>query len=311
MSRRKSGRAAEPRPGVASPFHVLVATDGSSRARAALATAGAFPWPRGARASGVIARRGFAGTQIAGEWPVTVWEALDRSLERVRAAAQAVLARRWRDAEVVIVDQPPVDAILAQARRRRAGVVVLGSRGHGLLSRVVLGSVSRGVVRRADCPVLVVKRRLDEVRRVLVGLDGSPNARRAVDFVARLEVPPGGQVTVLRVVEPMRVPSLGLAPASVRGAVSAQAAELTAQWVRAAEREVGEAAARLERRGWKAEPVVRLGVPLPELLRAVAAARADLLVLGARGVGGVARLLLGSVAEGALGRARVSVLVVK
>ncbi|HLE43779.1 MAG TPA: universal stress protein, partial [Methylomirabilota bacterium] len=83
------------------------------------------------------------------------------------------------------------------------------------------------------------------------------------------------------------------------------------QSIRAAEREVGDAAARLERRGWKAEPVVRLGVPLPELLRAVTAARADLLVLGARGVGGVARLLLGSVAEGALGRTRVSVLVVK
>jgi nucleotide-binding universal stress UspA family protein len=43
----------------------------------------------------------------------------------------------------------------------------------------------------------------------------------------------------------------------------------------------------------------------------VAATGADLLVLGARGVGGVTRLLLGSVAEGALGRAPVSVLVVK
>ncbi|MBI4013488.1 MAG: universal stress protein [Candidatus Rokubacteria bacterium] len=297
--------------GTASPFHVLVATDGSSRARAALATAVAFPWPRGARASGVIARRGFAGPQIAGEWPVTVWEALDRSLDRVRAAARRALARRWPAAEVVLVDQPPVEAILAQARRRKAGVVVLGSRGHGLLSRMVLGSVSRGVVRRADCPVLVVKRRLDEVRRVLVGLDGSPNARRAVAFVARLAVPPGGQVTVLRVVEPIRVPSLGLAPASVRSAVGAQAEALNQQSIRAAEREVGEAAARLERRGWKVEAAVRRGVPLPELVRAVTAAGADLLVLGARGVGGVARLLLGSVAEGALGRAPVSVLVVK
>src|SRR3970040_1075854 len=70
----------EPRAGGASPFHVLVATDGSARARAARAAAVAFPWPRGARASGVIARRGFAGTRVAGEWPVTVWQALDRSL---------------------------------------------------------------------------------------------------------------------------------------------------------------------------------------------------------------------------------------
>jgi nucleotide-binding universal stress UspA family protein len=56
---------------------------------------------------------------------------------------------------------------------------------------------------------------------------------------------------------------------------------------------------------------VRRGVPLTEVLRAVSASRADLVVLGARGVGGVERWLLGSVAEGTLARAPVSVLLVK
>jgi nucleotide-binding universal stress UspA family protein len=55
---------------------------------------------------------------------------------------------------------------------------------------------------------------------------------------------------------------------------------------------------------------VRRGAPLPELLAAVATARADVLVVGARGASGVERLLLGSVAEGALARARLPVLVV-
>jgi nucleotide-binding universal stress UspA family protein len=54
-----------------------------------------------------------------------------------------------------------------------------------------------------------------------------------------------------------------------------------------------------------------MGVPLPEVLAAIRAARADTLVLGARGVGGVERLLLGSVAEGALSQAPVPVLLVK
>jgi nucleotide-binding universal stress UspA family protein len=43
----------------------------------------------------------------------------------------------------------------------------------------------------------------------------------------------------------------------------------------------------------------------------VAESDADLLVLGARGVGGLERLLLGSVAEGALDHARVSVLIAR
>jgi nucleotide-binding universal stress UspA family protein len=57
--------------------------------------------------------------------------------------------------------------------------------------------------------------------------------------------------------------------------------------------------------------VVREGVPLAELLQEVAASRADLLVVGARGTGGLARLLLGSVAEGVLDRSPVPVLLVK
>ena len=49
---------------------------------------------------------------------------------------------------------------------------------------------------------------------------------------------------------------------------------------------------------------------LPGLLAAVKAARADVLALGAKGKTGAARVLLGSVAEGALKQSPVSVLIV-
>jgi nucleotide-binding universal stress UspA family protein len=51
-------------------------------------------------------------------------------------------------------------------------------------------------------------------------------------------------------------------------------------------------------------------VPLPSLLDAVRTSGADTLVLGAKGQTGAARVLLGSVAEGALKQATVSVLIV-
>lgn len=63
--------------------------------------------------------------------------------------------------------------------------------------------------------------------------------------------------------------------------------------------------------GWKVQEVVRIATPLAGLLDAAKAGRADVLVIGARGTGGVERLLLGSVAEGAVGRAPMSVLVVR
>jgi nucleotide-binding universal stress UspA family protein len=188
---------------------------------------------------------------------------------------------------------------------------VVGSRGHGLLGRLFLGSVSRAVVRGARCPVLVVKGRRPAGRRVVLGVDGSPHARRAVELLARLAPEAGGQVTVVHVVEPIRLPSLGPAPAAVRAAVQTQADATTAEAVAAARREVEAAARRLGRAGWKTRALVPLGAPLSELLAAIGGARADLLAVGARGIGGVERLLLGSVAEGAVGRAPVSVLVVR
>jgi nucleotide-binding universal stress UspA family protein len=56
---------------------------------------------------------------------------------------------------------------------------------------------------------------------------------------------------------------------------------------------------------------VRRGVPLTELLKAVSAGRADVVVVGARGVGAMERLFLGSVAEGTLAHAAIPVLIVK
>ena len=145
---------------------------------------------------------------------------------------------------------------------------------------------------------------------VVVGLDGSRNASRVVAHLARWSG--RGRATVLSIVEPFRLPSLGLAPAAVRAALHQAARTELAARMRRARREVQVAALRLRRAGWIAAPAVRLGVPLPELLATVRRERATLLALGARGSGGPARrLLLGSVADGALKRAGVPVLIVK
>ena len=148
-------------------------------------------------------------------------------------------------------------------------------------------------------------------RRIVVGLDGSPHSRLAAAFVARLAPPRGGRVTCLRVVEPVRLPSMPLVPAAMRAQIAGQAAAIERSRRAVAQRQVDEAAAALARAGWRARGVLRTGRPLPELLAAIRAERADLLVLGARGAGPVTHFLLGSVAEGALKRSPVAVLVVK
>ena len=286
-------------------FPVLVATDGSPSARAAAEAAIAFPWPRQSTGYGVIAR----GIPVLTEASAAVWEAL---VDVARAEAQRTqgrLRRRWPGAEVMVTAAPAVPGILAEARKLGARAIVVGSRGLGSIGRMFLGSVGRAVVREARCSVLVVRGSARAPRRLLIGVDGSPHARQAVAFVAALPPPRGGRVRLLSVVEPIRLPSTGLLPSRMRAVVASEAAEIGNERLAAARRQLAAAQARLERAGWRVRIEVRTGRPLDELLAAAHAA--DALVLGSRGVGAMERLLLGSVAEGAVSRAPVPVLVVR
>ena len=150
-----------------------------------------------------------------------------------------------------------------------------------------------------------------EFRRVVVGLDGLANSRAPDAFVCRLRPPRGGRVTCVRVVEPMRVPSMPLLPGAMRAQIAGQADAVNRIRRATARRQVEAVPATLRRPGWRAAGLVRNGLPLVGLPAAVRAARADVLVVGARGKGAVTHFLLCSVAEAALKHAPVDVLIVK
>ena len=61
------------------------------------------------------------------------------------------------EARAQLLRGDPVDEIVAYADTIDADLIVVGSRGHGALSSALLGSVSRGVLREARRPVLVVR----------------------------------------------------------------------------------------------------------------------------------------------------------
>ena len=290
---------------VRSRFVVVIGTDGSASGHAAVEAATRFPWPAQVEAVLVVASRG------AIEWSPAARALAQGVAQRVGASALRTLRRRWPAARVSYPLQAPSGALLAAARSSGRGAIVVGSGGRGVLGRMLLGSVSRQVVQAAACPVLVVKGRLRRARRFTIGVDGSANSRRAAEMVARLSIPPGGQVTLVSVIEPRRVPSGGLMPARIAGALRAEAARLTAARRRKLVGAQRQLRVQLRRAGWKVREVVRVATPLAGLLDAANASRTDVLVIGARGTGGVARLLLGSVAEGAMTGAPMSVLVVR
>jgi nucleotide-binding universal stress UspA family protein len=289
-------------------LQLLIATDGSASAQSALATALACPWPAGTSARALIA--------VPSTWlrarPAAVRDELQRGAARDAARMRRALARRWPEAEVLTVDGPPAEAIVREARAGGADVVAVGWRGHGAFRRMLMGSVSRAVVRRAPCSVLVARRRSREIRRIVIGVDGSPHARRAVELAAAFEPDRGGQIVLVHVVDPMPLPpTAGRLPGSIRAMLRHEVEAENAKRKREGRRELDRAAALLGGSGWRVRTELRSGAPLAELIDVVRRSRSHLLIVGARAVEGVERALIGSVAEGALDRSPVPVLVVR
>ena len=285
---------------------ILIATDGSRPAQAALATAAKFPWPASSRVSVVVSSFPWVPAEST-----QARAAFKKSFEAAAAAARRALARRWPESRAVVIDAPPVDAILAEAERFKASVIVLGWRGHGTFRRLLAGSVSRSVAAHAPCSVLVVREAASAVRRFVVGFDGCPNAERALDFLLSLEPGRGSSVVLVNVVQPVSAPpSVGRLPSSIRAHIHREVAALNKEQYQRGQAVVAAGAARLERSGWTAKSEVRVGAPLVTLLKAVSEHRADVLMLGARATSGLERALLGSIANGALNRSPVPVLLV-
>ena len=148
------------------------------------------------------------------------------------------------------------------------------------------------------------------IRRLLIAIDGSDYAQRAVDFVGALAPESGTELIILMVVEPLPPISIARDPffgshtrALIREYLEAQ--RRTAKGV------VDAAAALLRRPGVNVEVLVRLVTPKREIVRISRQRRSDLIVLGARGLGGFMGLALGSVSHYVAEHATASVLVVK
>jgi len=290
---------------MARAFRVLVATDGSLAATAATVSALRFPWPADAQASGIVARFSSAGVSRS-----ILLSALDRTADFTREAAQRTLARRWPGARVRLVDGAPAAAVVREAGRVRADVIVMGWRGHGAIRRLLAGSVSRAVVRDAPCSVLVVRRALRQVQRIVVGVDGSPHSTRALDLLARLPAH-GGRLSLVSAVETVKAPTQSLLDPGTRATVAREIRRINKARRTEARRMLDTAAKTLTRAGWKVDVTVSDQAPVSALLDKTRTAKADLLVVGAKGVTGLRRLLLGSVAEGVLDRSAAPVLIVR
>jgi nucleotide-binding universal stress UspA family protein len=84
-------------------------------------------------------------------------EVLEQEVKRIEESGATVKESHLREGRAAEEMVELAEEIVELAEELGAGLIVLGSRGHGRLRRALMGSVSDGVVRHAHCPVTIVR----------------------------------------------------------------------------------------------------------------------------------------------------------
>ncbi len=222
-------------------------------------------------------------------------EALRTAREKgLEAVAEGIrLQHPGLQVETSLVGGSPVPALLEEAQHAR--LVVLGSRGIGGWSGLMVGSVAVQVTTHAQCPVVVIPSDLrahaHDGPTVVVGVDGSKASAKAIDFAFDQAEALHARVVA---VHTWTSPFLTYGEGASRRRLDAQKIEEEAK-VLVAESVAGAAAEHPDVQ-WTTELVS--GSAAQALLRR--SESADLVVVGSRGRGGFTGLLLGSVSQSVL-----------
>lgn len=290
-------------------MRILLAHDLSPDSDRAAALIGGVSWP-GATVVRVVSSPMGAGPLLSSFAGLREARTHAREARHAIALAHGRVAADLRDAGVLVeaatVAGKPARAIVTDANRFGADLIVVGARDQGPIAAMLLGSVSRAIVEDAPCSVLVS--RGSAVSRVMLATDGSPPARVATSIVATWPLFADARIRVVGVGEaPPRYPRTVLSDDERLGAFDGAIAMSTSQATDVVEEAVEELAAR----GRQAEAEIRLGEAGQEVVAAAQHWPADLVVVGSRGQSLLRRLLLGSVARTVLDGVGSSVLVAR
>jgi nucleotide-binding universal stress UspA family protein len=227
-------------------------------------------------------------------------EAVDR--------AEIALRRPGLKVEGFVVRGRPASAIVDEASSFEADLIVVGSRGHGAIATMVLGSTASEIVDHSPCPVLVA--RSNSLGSIAFADDGSKSARAAETVFTRWPIFAGRPISVLTVAETAVPVAAGFTP-GLYDQVLASYSQSVQEAREEVQDEAATAAERLHDAGLDAEPVVLEGDPAAEIVRFAAERGTGTIVMGTRGHTGLARIFLGSVARNVLLHAPCSVLIVR
>jgi len=210
--------------------------------------------------------------------------------------------------DVVVQEAPSVHhEILAQAGILNSDLIIIGTHGLGGFDRLVLGSVTEKVLRKASAPVLVIPPRAaatpstSQVRfkRILCPVDFSSGATAGLEYAVSLAEEADAELTLLHVVDDVVMYDLARSAQDV-AALKKSSLEALQQLLPADVRTY-----------CSVETLVTEGRPAREILKAATARAADVIVMGVQGRNALDRMVFGSNTHAVIRAADCPVLTVR
>lgn len=303
-------------------MRILIAYDGSKYADAAVDDLQGAGLPRQCEATVVcVAHQGWPDAKHTGPrgefenpWKATLKEA-EAMAESARSRIQSLFPGWTVSSEPLWGETAKL--LLKTISVWKPDLVVVGSHGRSAPSRLILGSVSSEILHHAPCSVRIVRKppKPNIPVRILVATDGSGPAQECIDVVARRSWPENTEARVLAVMQSL-VPMPTTGPALEGHTFASEEAyrviEQADEQQRARLHEAVETAAeRLQRAGLSVSTVTIDGDARHEVSAEAERWQATCVFVGARGLGAIDRLLLGSVSTAVVAHAPCAVEVIR
>jgi nucleotide-binding universal stress UspA family protein len=191
--------------------------------------------------------------------------------------------------ELVVHQGMAPDSILSFAQAQKTDVIVMGTHGRRGYDRLMLGSVTDRVMRRAPCPILAVSKpshdsvaagkernHVQHLSRILCCVDFSGNSERALNYAISATAEYDAELTLLHVLE------------------GSPSAAKTEKAIAAATERLDRLISPAERKTLKIKTAVRIGKPYSQIIQLTMEAQIDLVTMGVRGRGALDVAMFGS-----------------
>ncbi|MGR3175905.1 MAG: universal stress protein [Candidatus Scalindua sp.] len=230
----------------------------------------------------------------------------EKAMEKIKAMIPAELLESGDVIPIVKFGKPFLE-IIQVAKEKKVDLLAIGTHGRAGMDRIILGSVAERIVRKARCPVMIIRgRKYVGFKRIIVPVDLSDCSRIALEYAVATARAHKSKLTILHVYEGSYVEPY------IKAANSEEEADGIIKEIELVnETKYDEFLKTVDLSGVEYEKLLKKGIPEFDIVEIAKEQQANLIVMGTHGRSGIRHILIGSTAEEVIRTVHCDTIIVK